>query len=158
VSRNPTRRQFHGFLADASPAGKAGLLQALNIKPTEAKQRPDKIWRQMGYDSAWEMEYAGVLRSRQMAGEVREYQHHPPKIELAPARDGQRALTYTPDFRVVLADGQLEYHEVKGFRRRAGVMSFKLAADLMPEARWLMVSKHRSLWTTVMEYKPKETP
>lgn len=39
---------------------------------------------------------------------------------------------YTPDFAVMLADGALEMHEVKGFWTDDGRVQIKIAADLYP--------------------------
>jgi hypothetical protein len=39
---------------------------------------------------------------------------------------------YTPDFAVMLADGQMELHEVKGFWQDDARAKIKIAADLYP--------------------------
>lgn len=139
----------------ASPAGRRGLHHALGLKPTRAPKRPAKVWRVEGYRSQWEWRYAQHLTLRQRAGEIRDWAYEPDRLILAPARDGQRALTYTPDFRVVTTTGDVEYHEVKGYQRRSGVMSFKIAAAHFPNFRWVMVSQEDGRWSIVREYPAK---
>jgi hypothetical protein len=39
---------------------------------------------------------------------------------------------YTPDFAVMLANGELELHEVKGFWQDDARVKIKIAADLYP--------------------------
>ena len=41
-------------------------------------------------------------------------------------------IFYTPDFAVMLADGVLEMHEVKGFWQDDARAKIKIAADLYP--------------------------
>ena len=55
-----------------------------------------------------EARYAVILEVRRRAGEVAEYHFEAVTLKIA---DDTR---YTPDFLVVLADGQCELHEVKG--------------------------------------------
>lgn len=48
---------------------------------------------------------------------------------------------YTPDFTVIMTDGSIEIHEIKGFRRDDALVKFKVAADQYPWIRWIMVEK-----------------
>ena len=150
-----TRRHLHRLIVSASPAGRRGLHHALGLRPTRAPKRPKKVWREEGYRSEWGREYSKHLTLRRRAGEIRDWAYEPDRLILAPARDGQRALTYRPDFRVVTTAGAIEYHEVKGYQRRSGVMSFKIAAAHFPQYRWVMVSQERGRWVIVREYAAK---
>lgn len=152
-TKSITRRHLHQLIPHASPAGRRGLHHALGLKPTRAPKRPAKVWQ--GYRSEWEWKYAQHLTLRQRAGEIRDWAYEPDRLVLAPARDKQKALTYTPDFRVVTTAGDVEYHEVKGYQRRSGVMSFKIAAAHHPQFRWVMVSQERGRWVIVREYAAK---
>ena len=61
-----------------------------------------------------------------MAGEVRE-------IELQPSFEISKKMRYTPDFKVVYADGRVEYEEVKGFWSEAAKIRVKLFREKYPE-------------------------
>lgn len=73
-----------------------------------------------------EAAYAATLDRRRMAGEVVWFKFEGIKFRLA------ENTTYTPDFAVMLADGSLEMHEVKGFWTDDGRAKIKIAADLYP--------------------------
>lgn len=55
-----------------------------------------------------EAAYAQELERRRIAGELARWDFEPCKLRLADR------TYYTPDFRVLLPDGTVEYHEVKG--------------------------------------------
>jgi len=64
------------------------------------------------YDSKAEANHAKKLDWRIKAGEVKKWEpQHTFKLEV----NGHLVTTYRIDFRVVLADGSIEYHEVKGY-------------------------------------------
>lgn len=73
-----------------------------------------------------EAAYAATLDARRHAGEVAWYKFEGIKLRLADN------TFYTPDFAVMLADGALEAHEVKGFWTDDGRAKIKIAADLYP--------------------------
>lgn len=73
-----------------------------------------------------EAEYARLLDARKLAGEVAWFKFEGLKFRLADN------TFYTPDFAVMLADGQLEAHEVKGFWQDDARAKIKVAADLYP--------------------------
>lgn len=73
-----------------------------------------------------EAAYAAELQARQVAGEVAWYRFEGIKLRLADN------TFYTPDFAVMLADGQMEAHEVKGFWRDDARAKIKIAADMYP--------------------------
>lgn len=73
-----------------------------------------------------EAAYAAELQARQVAGEVAWYRFEGIKLRLADN------TFYTPDFAVMLADGQMEAHEVKGFWRDDARAKIKIAADQYP--------------------------
>ena len=73
-----------------------------------------------------EAEYRDLLEARKMAGEVAWYRFEGLKLRLADN------TFYTPDFAVMLADGQLEMHEVKGFWTDDARVKIKVAADAYP--------------------------
>lgn len=75
------------------------------------------------YHSKAEAEYAKQLDWRVKAGEIKTWtrQH---KINLI--SHGQHICKYYIDFRVELASGQIEYHEVKGFQTELWRLKWKL--------------------------------
>jgi hypothetical protein len=88
-----------------------------------------------------EAEYAQMLELRKRAGEVSWWAFEPFKIRLA-----DRTF-YDVDFGVMLADGRLEVHEVKGgFITDDGRVKLKVAAEHFP-AQFFLCQKSRGAWT-----------
>lgn len=73
-----------------------------------------------------ESEYAALLEARKIAGEIAWYKFECITLKLA---DDTR---YAPDFAVMLADGAIEMHEVKGFWRDDAKIKIKVAAAMFP--------------------------
>ena len=73
-----------------------------------------------------EQAYAATLEQRRHAGEVAWFKFEGIKLRLADN------TFYSPDFAVMLADGQLEMHEVKGYWLEDARAKIKIAADLYP--------------------------
>jgi len=73
-----------------------------------------------------EARYATYLEERKASGEINWFAFEAVKLRLAP-------LTfYTPDFLVMLDDGTLEAHEVKGFWQDDARVKIKVAAEIYP--------------------------
>ena len=88
-----------------------------------------------------EAAYADELEMRRMAGEVAWYKFEAIKLRLA------GKTFYTPDFVVVLADGEMQFHEVKGFWRDDARVKIKVAAEQFPFA-FLAIQKLKDGWET----------
>jgi hypothetical protein len=86
-----------------------------------------------------EAAYAQQLELRKAAGEIAWYRFEGLKFRLA---DG---CFYTPDFAVMLADGKLEAHEVKGFWTDDARVKVKVAAEMYP-VRFVAIRKTRQGW------------
>jgi len=69
---------------------------------------------------------ASVLRPAMMAGEIAWYRFEGIKFRLADN------TFYTPDYAVMLSDGSMEAHEVKGFWTDDARVKIKIAADQYP--------------------------
>lgn len=98
--------------------------------PYAAKKRLQALGRlKTGQMNQTEAAYARVLETRLRAGEILWYRFECIRLRLA------NKTSYTPDFLVLLANGELEVHEVKGslaiFADDAKV-KFKVAADTFP--------------------------
>lgn len=73
-----------------------------------------------------EAAYAADLEAQKRSGEIAWYAFEALKFRLADK------TFYTPDFIVMLANGQLEAHEVKGFWQDDARVKIKMAAELFP--------------------------
>ncbi|MBF9234700.1 DUF1064 domain-containing protein [Microvirga alba] len=73
-----------------------------------------------------EKAYADFLSLRQRAGEVAWYKFEGVKLRLADS------TFYSPDFAVMLNDGTMEMHEVKGFWQDDARVKIKVASELYP--------------------------
>lgn len=73
-----------------------------------------------------ESRYERELRDARMIGDVLWYKFEGFKLRLADN------TFYTPDFAVMLASGQIECHEVKGFWTEDARVKIKVAADMYP--------------------------
>jgi len=73
-----------------------------------------------------EQAYASTLQQRQHAGEVAWFKFEGIKLRLADN------TFYSPDFAVMLADGSMEMHEVKGHWQDGARAKIKIAADMYP--------------------------
>lgn len=105
-----------------------------NSNSVKAKARMDSVLYQ---DKMNRLEAEWYQRQLLLmsAGEVDRITFESMKFRLA---DG---TWYTPDFIVIMADGSIEAHEVKGFRRDDALVKFKVAAESYPWIRWIMVEK-----------------
>ncbi len=79
-----------------------------------------------GHMNKTEEAYASLLSAKREAGEVLWFSFEGMKFRLADA------TFYTPDFMVMLANGQLQAHEVKGQWQDAARIKIKIAASLHP--------------------------
>jgi hypothetical protein len=73
-----------------------------------------------------EAAYDKALADRKHAGEIAWYRFEGVKLRLADN------TFYTPDFAVMLSDGAMECHEVKGFWQDDARAKIKIAADQYP--------------------------
>ena len=73
-----------------------------------------------------EFAYSKTLELRKMAGKILWYSFEGITLRLADR------TTYTPDFVVMLANGELEMHEVKGFWTDDAKVKIKVAAEKFP--------------------------
>lgn len=73
-----------------------------------------------------EQAYAAYLSQLQAVGGILWHKFEGVKLRLADN------TFYSPDFAVMLPDGQLEMHEVKGFWQDDARVKIKVAADMYP--------------------------
>jgi hypothetical protein len=103
--------------------------------PTDLKKHPAKGRTQHtpGRMNKREAKYAAELELRKKSGEMLWWAFEPIKLRLA-----DRTF-YTPDFSVMLADGTIEFHEVKGFMEDDAAVKFKVAAETYWMFRFVLV-------------------
>lgn len=91
-------------------------------------------------------EYLGFLR---LAGEINTFMYERIKLKLADR------TWYTPDFMVILSDGTVEFHEVKGFMRDDAAVKLKVAADKFPQFAFFLVKKDSKEGWSIKAVPPK---
>ena len=94
--------------------------------PNNVMARGRTARREPGKMNGLEAQYAAVLDERKTRGQIIEYWFERFTFKLA---DDTR---YTPDFVVMLPDGALEVHEVKGFLEEDAFIKWKVAAEMFP--------------------------
>lgn len=93
------------------------------------------------YKNSTEADYAQLLELRRRAGELVWWAYEGIKFRLA---DG---AWYTVDFVVMLPDGTIQCHEVKGFWREAAKVRIRVASSVFP-FEFLAVKKTKKGWET----------
>lgn len=108
--------------------------------PSAAKQRTQALGRlKAGTRNRTEAAYELHLLERARAGEVVWFRFEGLKLRLADS------TFYTPDFAVMLAGGQMECHEVKGYWLDDARVKVKVAAELYP-FRFIAATKSKTGW------------
>jgi hypothetical protein len=79
-----------------------------------------------GQRNKTEAAYESLLEARKRAGEIAWYRFEGVKLRLADN------TFYTPDYAVMLTDGRMEMHEVKGFWVDDARVKIKVAAEMYP--------------------------
>jgi hypothetical protein len=82
------------------------------------------------YDSIREANHAEELDWRIKAGEIREVI---PQFKIDIKVNGRHICNYYMDFKVILVDGGIEFHEVKGFATDVWQLKWKLTEALLNE-------------------------
>lgn len=86
-----------------------------------------------------ESDYALVLTAEQRAGKIASYAYEALTLRLG------NDCRYTPDFMVVLADGGIELHEVKGHMRDDARVKLRVVASTFP-FRVVLVKRDGKGW------------
>ena len=101
----------------------------------------------MKFASKWEEQYRNMLELKYRACEILAYEYESITFRLAPK------TTYTPDFLVVLPNGKIQIHEVKGFAREDAIIKFKVAAQQNPWFEFIMVKKSKTEgWVEMLHF------
>jgi len=86
-----------------------------------------------------EQAYKNYLETRKISGDVVWYKFEGLKFRLADN------TFYTPDFAVMLENGQIELHEVKGYWQDDARVKIKIVADMYP-FQFIAVKKNGKEW------------
>lgn len=104
-----------------------------------AAARPRARTRPQGRMNATERAYAMHLETQLKAGAITLWQFESVKLRLA------ATCWYTPDF-LVIRDGQIEMHEVKGFWRDDARVKWKTAAETFWWAGFVAITRVKGVW------------
>lgn len=88
------------------------------------------------YHSALEANYAQQLDFRKKAGEIKEII---PQYKIDIRINDQHITNYYMDFKVVLPDGTIEMHEVKGMETDLWRIKWRSAIALHPEWKFVLI-------------------
>jgi hypothetical protein len=114
---------------------------ATNRKPSEATYTRSRGGRRADLDgqyfrSAWEANYARWLNYRRdVVGDIAAWKYEPQTF-IFPVKRG--TMSYTPDFCVTRWNGDVEWHEVKGWLTQRGATALKRFAKYYPD-EWLIL-------------------
>lgn len=125
----------------------ANTATAADIAAWKRQGKPPPRQRHVnGVMNSNEAAYAAELELQRRSGVVAAYAFEAEKLRLA------LRTFLTPDFRVVLADGSVEWHEVKPrkgkrfYAREDAWIKLKVAADRYPQWRFFVVWRVDGLW------------
>jgi len=106
------------------------------------KARGRTTRRDPGTMNKLEKAYRDYLFMQQRAGKVHSYKFESCKFRLADN------TWYTPDFLVIMPDGQVELHETKGFWEDDARVKIKVFAEAYPEyvVRAITLNKKTKQW------------
>ena len=99
-------------------------------------------WRIVGHKkiffrSRWEYNYAVYLQYLKEIKQIKKWEHEPKTFFFEKIKRGTKS--YLPDFRVTLNNGNVEYHEVKGWYDKASQIKTKRMRIYYPEVVLKMI-------------------
>ena len=95
-----------------------------------------------------ERRYADHLRTLQLADEIHSFSFERHNLKLADK------TYYKPDFEVMLSDGSIEFHEVKGFMMDDANVKIKVAAQQFPQYVFRLVRWDKWAGWKIRPYPP----
>src|SRR5512146_3171839 len=147
--RAPTRVPLEVLLGQRpkAPCASEGALRASLLgavahtrttRRAHGGRRPDLDNRY--FRSMWEANWARYLNFLVQHRAIREWQYEPDTFWFDRIKRGTRS--YTPDFRVTENDGQVIYHEIKGWLDRESRTKLSRMAIYHPSVRVQVIDKH----------------
>lgn len=89
--------------------------------------------------SSWEANYARYLNFLVKNGVIKSWDYEPDTFEFIGIKRGTRF--YTPDFKVRNKDGQIEYHEVKGWMTPKSRTALDRMSRYYPDVKIVLIAK-----------------
>jgi hypothetical protein len=89
------------------------------------------------FRSSWEANYARYLNFLKAQGEIVAWEYESQTFVFHGVTRGQ--LTYTPDFKLIYADGSYEWHEVKGWMDDKSKAKLKRMAKFYPDEKVIVI-------------------
>lgn len=101
-------------------------------------------WREIGginkyYRSRWEANYARYLEFLKKQGVIVRWEHEPETFWFEAILRGVRS--YLPDFRVTELNGEIVYHEVKGWMDDRSITKLKRMAKYHPKVKIIVIDE-----------------
>jgi len=101
-------------------------------------------WREIGgikkyYRSRWEANYARYLEWLLIKGEIKKWEHEPETFWFNGIKRG--CVSYLPDFRVTENNGNISYHEVKGWMDDKSITKLKRMKKYYPNVKLILIDK-----------------
>lgn len=131
--RVATEEEFQTLQARLKPhSAGVGKASSENVQPAPSNARKPQARGRLARHKSGEMNKteaayaADALEPRKQAGEIADYWFERFTFKLA---DDCR---YTPDFVVMLANGELECHETKGYWQDDAKVKIRVAASMFP--------------------------
>jgi len=112
------------------------------ISPPRQKTTWKQGWREFGgqsnyYRSRWEANYGRYLQWLKERGDIKAWEHEPETFWFEGIMRGVRS--YLPDFRVTEKNGDIAYHEVKGWMDSKSKTKLKRMAKYHPEIKMVLI-------------------
>ena len=123
----------------AAAQQKRAAQPAAPVRPV-AHQARGRATKPAGRMNQTEQAYADHLEARKRAGEIAWWSYEPWKFRLADK------TFLTPDFGVMLADGMIELHEVKGYMEDDAAVKIKVASAQHWMFAWVVIRKIKGGW------------
>lgn len=105
------------------------------LSPPHGRGSWKAAWREIGgqrkfFRSRWEANYARYLEWLKSQRKIIRWEHEPDVFWFEGLKRG--CVSYLPDFKVTMADGTIEYHEVKGWMDAQSKTKLKRMAKYFP--------------------------
>jgi len=99
-------------------------------------------WRDIGgkhifYRSRWEANYARYLQFLKEHGNIKEWEHESQTFWFNQIKRGVRS--YLPDFKITENNGEVVYHEVKGWLDKRSITIFRRMKIYYPEIKLIVI-------------------
>jgi len=112
------------------------------MKPSFPRRAVARLNHTPGKMNKLEADYALQLKALRAIKAITDFKFESVKLRLA------NLTTYTPDFLVIGANGEVVYHEVKGFWMDDARVKIKVAAEQYPWFHFVAITRKKGKWIT----------